>query len=230
MATTTKQNLDAVDKDPNKINKTLLNFINALISELKIKGHDFRVFEGYRSKERQDYLYSVKKTTSLKGGQSKHNILPSEAVTLLEYKNNNPLWTGFVDSAEYKKIVNNLLLQYPAITWGGNWTKPNVYQFELSVSKPQTISPPQLIPKPIIPAITPPQKQIKIAKPVIVPTPKPSPVILPKKEEESKPIPLPSSIQPKLIPASIKTEIDNSTIILVGVGMLTYFWLSKDKK
>ena len=113
----TTTNLDVANKDPNKINSELLRFSNSLINALKLKGYDYRIFEGHR----QNYLYSVKKTTSLKGGESKHNKLPSEAVSIVQYIKNQPVWGGAISGQEFKTIVNNKLLSYPNIIWGGNW-------------------------------------------------------------------------------------------------------------
>ena len=114
------ESLDAVNKDPSKINSELLRFANSLINDLKLKGYDYRIFEGYRTNERQNYLYSVKKTTSLKGGQSKHNKLPSEAVSIVQYLKGQPVWGGSISGQEFKTIVNDKLLSYPNIIWGGN--------------------------------------------------------------------------------------------------------------
>jgi hypothetical protein len=183
-------NLDIVNNDKNLIDSNLVSFANKLISEAKQAGKDLRIFEGYRSNERQDYLFKVKKTTSLKGGQSKHNSQPSRAITILEYVKNQPTWGNFPQTEQFKKIVNNLLMDYSNIEWGGNWTKPLVYQFEIMT---------KIMPKDIIPAPV-PTKIINV-------NPMPTPTITPK---------------PVLIPASIKMEVDNSSLI-IGVLLLAGF-------
>jgi len=209
-------NLDRADNDINKIQPELVKFANELIKELKLKNFDFRIFEGFRTNARQEYLYNVKKTTSLKGGQSKHNKLPSEAISIVEYKKNIPTWGGYILGSDFKKIVNNLLINYHKISWGGNWTKPNPYQFEINiVSTPKTISPPQIpsMPMPKPAAIQVPIKTVQvITKPAINPN-----IIEPTPIQE----------KPKVIPAAIKTEIDNSTVIIIGVGLLAYLFLKK---
>ena len=167
-----------------------------MIDEAKQAGIDLRIFEGYRTNERQDYLYK-QKTTSLKGGQSKHNRQPSEAITILEYKKNQPTWGNFPLTTQFKNIVNNLLLKYPSIEWGGNWDKPLVYQFEIK----SKITPVNIIP--------PPQEN------KIIPT---TPVIIPTKPPEQKPV---------IIPTSIKMEVDNSTIIVLAIAAGLFFYFRK---
>ena len=224
-------NLDAVDKDPSKINSELVKFLNILISELKLKNYDFRLFEGYRSNERQDYLYNVKKTTSLKGGQSKHNKIPSEAVSIVQYIKGQPTWGGFILTEEFKRIVNNILLKYPRIEWGGNWKNRVPYQFELKSSisnilpipiTPVIVNPPQVNPfKPTPSAIVPPPKVIT---PVLSPVrPPEQPTISPVKIEPPK-VSIP---QVKLIPASVKMEVDNSSIIILGVMAVAFLYFKK---
>lgn len=189
--------LTTANNDRKLINSSLLKFADSLISEAKKVGIDLRIFEGYRTNERQDYLFK-QKTTSLKGGESKHNRQPSEAITILEYKKNIPTWGNFPSTVQFKNIVNNLLLTNSSIEWGGNWTKPLVYQFEIRTA---------IINKDIIPPAQ-PEKIIEIIP--VDPTIKPAPQINP---------------MPVLKPASIKMEVDNSTII-IGVllaGAFLYF-------
>lgn len=184
-------NLDLVNNNRNLIDSNLISFADRLIAEGKQAGKDLRIFEGYRSNERQDYLFKVKKTTTLKGGQSKHNSQPSKAITILEYINNKPTWGNFPQTKQFKEIVNNILMDYNMVEWGGNWTKPLVYQFEIIT---------KVIPKNIVPAPQ-PAKIINV-DPVFPPTPK-----------------------PKLIPASVKMEVDNSTLIIgvILAGAFLYF-------
>jgi hypothetical protein len=219
-------NLDIANKDLDKINPELVKFVNILIQELKLKNYDFRIFEGYRSNERQNYLYNVKKTTSLKGGQSKHNKIPSEAVSIVQYIKNQPTWGGFILTEEFKKIVNGILLRYPRIEWGGNWKNKVPYQFEIKSNlsnilplpiTPVIVNPPQLNPiKPLPVAIVPPPK---IVTPVI------SPAVPLTPQPPSVPVKIPT--QAPLIPASVKMEVDNSSIIVIGVLAVAFLFLRK---
>lgn len=225
--------LDTANNERSKINSELLKFTDELIKELKLKNFDFRVFEGYRSNERQNYLYSVKKTTSLKAGESKHNKLPSEALSIVEYKKNVPTWGGYILGSDFKKIVNNLLLNYPKISWGGNWSKPLPYQFEITtVSTPKTINPPQIpatpIPKPI--AIQVPTKTIIEATKLVDNPNLIKPAITPASVKVDNPNlikPDPIINKPILTPASVKMEVDNSTVIIAGVGLLIYLFIKR---
>jgi hypothetical protein len=195
--------LNRADNSPKNINSDLLKFVNELIREAGERGTTLRIFEGYRSNDRQNYLFSVKKTTSLKGGQSKHNILPSQAVTILEYKNNQPSFDpkSFPYTDNFKKIVNNLLLKYPSIQWGGNWTRPLPIQFEITVTTPKTIDPPQVF------------KPVSTATTTIIT----DDFIIPKKMPESV----------KLTPAAIDVKIDNSTLIIGALALGLFLYIRK---
>jgi len=211
-----KQNLDLADKDPKKINSQLYNFVLSLIEDLKQKGYDYRIFEGYRSNERQNYLYSVKKTTSLKAGQSKHNTLPSEAVSLVQYIKGQPTWGGHIQGSDFRNIVNNKLLNYPNIIWGGNWKSPIPYQFEIVISNtPKVVNPPQIQPtiKPV--SIIPPTPQVITVNPIETP----KPAIIPAITDTKKPV--------SIVPTSVKMEVDNSTIIVLGLLLGAYIFLKK---
>jgi hypothetical protein len=189
--------LTTANKDRNLINSNLLKFADSLISEAKQVGIDLRIFEGYRTNERQDYLFK-QKTTSLKGGQSKHNFKPSQAITILQYKNNQPTWGGFPQTTQFKNIVNNLLMINSSIEWGGNWKNPLVYQFEIRTP----ISNKDIIP---------PAQQNKIIEVTpIEPTIKPASQINP---------------MPVLKPVSVKMTVDNSTLIIgvILAGAFLYF-------
>lgn len=215
------------DRDPSKINNDLLNFSNELIRDLKTLGKDFRIFEGYRSPQEQDRLFAAKKS-SLRGGQSKHNKLPSEAVTIYEYKNNQPVYTGFIQSTQFKKMVNQLLLKYKSVSWGGNFKSPILGHFEIIpiVKKAVEVNPAPIPPQQITPVvISPPIKPvIPVVQPAPTINPQPQPIVV----EPIKPTP-PAIVTPpaKLIPASVKMEIDNSTLILVAVAIGVFFWMKK---
>lgn len=110
--------------DPRKIDPRLLHFMAQLSGALKREsniplGHyddfyGFRIYEGYRSKERQDFLYEQGRTkpgpivTKARAGQSAHNY--GMAVDLCDI------------NLELKKAeIEKTLLGNPAIEWGGHW-------------------------------------------------------------------------------------------------------------
>lgn len=206
--------------DPKLINSDLYRFSQELIKELKILGKDFRIFEGFRSVTDQEKLYKEKKTT-LKPGQSKHNKNPSEAVTIYEYQNNKPIFTGFITSQQFKNIVNNLTLKYKGVIWGGNFKSPILGHFEIipTVKTAVEINPAPIPPPQIKPIFIPPVKPVVNVEPVKKPVYTP----IPEKKTEITPV-----VQPaKLIPASVKVEVDNSTIIIAALAAGLFFWLKK---
>lgn len=206
----TKENLDKPDNDRSKINPILLKFFDDLRSELQLKNIDIRIFEGYRTAERQNYLKNVKKTTDLGAGKSLHNKLPSDAILINQYLKNSPVWGGYLEGTDFKKIVNNLLLKNSLIEWGGNFKKPLVYQFSVKIADKKTVNPPQVIVNPPRPAvINPPSKTIpSVSNPIAIPK------IIP-------------NTPTKLIPASVKVEVDNSTIIVGTLAFLAFLWVRK---
>ena len=88
-----------------------------------IVARDCRILEGHRSYGRQDELFEEGRTT-LRGGDSKHNRTPSEAVDVAPWYPDPPhihweehrefyLFAGFVFGVADE-------LQIP-IRWGGDW-------------------------------------------------------------------------------------------------------------
>ena len=69
------------------------NLIEILYDAIEITPYDFCILSGYRSVEEQDELYSIGRTvlknenpvTWVRGGQSRHNSHPSEAVDFAPY-------------------------------------------------------------------------------------------------------------------------------------------------
>lgn len=203
--------------DPKLIDPTLYKFSQDLIKELKILNKDFRIFEGFRSIADQERLFKDKKTT-VKPGESKHNKNPSEAVTIYEYQNNKPIFTGFITTQQFRNIVNNLTLKYKGVLWGGNFKSPILGHFEIIPTvktaieiNPAPMPPVQIKPLPINPPIKPvvytPPVQTPVSVPVVTPQP------------EAKPV--------KIIPAAVKVEVDNSTLILAALGIGIFFWMRK---
>lgn len=211
--------------DPKLINPDLYRFSQELIKELKISGKDFRIFEGFRSFSDQEKLFKDKKTT-VKPGQSKHNKNPSEAVTIYEYQNNKPIFTGFITTQQFKNIVNNLTLKYKGVVWGGNFKSPILGHFEImpTVKSAVEINPAPIPPAQIKPIFIPPIKPVTQIEPVK----KPTNLIQEQKPVIILPKPAPAAITPaKLIPASVKVEVDNSTIIIAALAAGLFFWMRK---
>jgi hypothetical protein len=100
------------------------------------------------------------------------------------------------------------------------------YQFEIKSNlsnilpipiTPVIVNPPQVNPiKPLPVAIVPPPK---IVTPVV------SPVAPPSVQPPSVPVKIPT--QAPLIPASVKMEVDNSSIIVIGVLAVAFLFLKK---
>ena len=91
----------------------------AIISEMKKKGHEVRVVQGYRSREEQDKLYAQGRTTpgaivtNAKGGESLHNFgCAVDFVFVKEgYNASSLLWETLGAVGKRQGFV-----------WGGDWT------------------------------------------------------------------------------------------------------------
>ena len=85
-----------------------------VIDDAKLLGHELRIIETYRSKERQLDLYNQKKT-KLKNVGVHHYGLAADVVKMIK---GNPSWSGdwtFLGKlAEKHKLI-----------WGGDWGFPN---------------------------------------------------------------------------------------------------------
>lgn len=107
---------EIVNRDPKLISPILLDFYTDLSINLKTKfNKDFRIFEGFRTLERQKVLKAKGFSKTLK---SKHLFNPSKAIDVIEYP---WTWSGFILSNDYKNFVIELLKKYPTINWGGKW-------------------------------------------------------------------------------------------------------------
>lgn len=83
-----------------------------------IKTHDCTVIEGHRSRERQDYLYSIGRTKAL-WPQSKHNHYPAKAVDVMPY----PIdWNDRKRLEEFADVVLMTAKRMKIdIKWGGHF-------------------------------------------------------------------------------------------------------------
>lgn len=79
----------------------------------------FRPFEGFRSNERQDYLYTVEKTTKARAWRSAHNY--GLAVDYVAYKDGVWSWEGPIDWLFLKQAAVGAGLLVPI-----SWDKPHV--------------------------------------------------------------------------------------------------------
>ena len=84
------------------------------------------VTEGYRSVEAQDELYTRGRSapgpvvTYKRGGESKHNALPSRALDVaLLLADGSVLWSGFLLS----KFARLMKAADARVRWGGDWPK-----------------------------------------------------------------------------------------------------------
>ena len=83
----------------------------------------FKPFEGYRTPERQDYLFTVTKSTKAKGWQSAHNYgLAVDFVALSDPKNMSSWsWEGHHDWDTLREIANSV-----GLICAIKWDKPHV--------------------------------------------------------------------------------------------------------
>lgn len=88
-----------------------------------IKLIDFRVLEGHRSKERQDFLHS-NGSSQLPGGKSKHNFSPSKAFDVAPYPIN---WK---DRERFSYLAGIMIGIAHAkgirLRWGGDWNQDGI--------------------------------------------------------------------------------------------------------
>lgn len=79
----------------------------------------FKPFEGYRSPERQDYLFTVEKTTRARGWQSAHNY--GLAVDFVAYNDGSWSWEGSEDWDFLREAATNCGLMCTI-----SWDRPHV--------------------------------------------------------------------------------------------------------
>lgn len=87
-----------------------------------IRHYDCSILEGYRSNERQERLFK-EGSTKLRGGQSKHNQMPSFAVDVVPY----PVrWDKVESFYHFGGFVLATAKQLQiSIRWGGDWDRDN---------------------------------------------------------------------------------------------------------
>lgn len=102
-----------------------------ILTDRVIKDIDISIIGGYRSPEEQDRLYHAG-MTKLKGGDSKHNSNPSEAVDIAPYIRGEGIpWNrheqfyymaGIVFSHWKQMTRDNVPIKKGTLLrWGGNW-------------------------------------------------------------------------------------------------------------
>lgn len=93
-----------------------------VVKEMASLGHTVHVFEGFRSKARQDELYAQGRTTAgnvvtnAKGGESLHNY--GVAVDIVFGPKGKPSW----NPKEPWKLLGSVGKKY-GFEWGGDWSK-----------------------------------------------------------------------------------------------------------
>ncbi len=115
-----KQGTKRLDEAGNEVYATALHpkvqkRVIKLIAEAHKAGLNVDLFEGYRSFERQNYLYNVKKTTKAKGGRSWHNY--GLAVDVV-FKDSRGRWS-WANKHDWKAL--GLIGKKLGFTWGGDW-------------------------------------------------------------------------------------------------------------
>jgi len=102
--------------------KTCDKRLQKLFNEV-IKQFDCSIIGGYRSDSEQEY-YFKKGLTKLRGGESKHNLQPSQAVDVcpypIDWSNHKRyiLFAGYVKGIASQMNIN--------IRWGGDWDSDNI--------------------------------------------------------------------------------------------------------
>ena len=102
--------------------KTCDKRLQKLFNEV-IKHFDCSIIGGYRSDSEQDY-YFKKGLTKLRGGESKHNLQPSQAVDVCPYPIDWSNHKRYILFAGYVKgIASQMNIK---IRWGGDWDSDNI--------------------------------------------------------------------------------------------------------
>lgn len=88
----------------------------------------------HRTNEEQAALYAIgrtvqgKKVTNAKAGQSKHNLMPSQAFDIA-FK--NPGGSLNWDAKLFKKFADLIISIEPTIVWGGDWKMRDNPHFQI---------------------------------------------------------------------------------------------------
>ena len=122
-----------VNRNVNLLYRPFIEDILSLVYELHHKGCNLYIFEGYRSFERQSYLYEqgrtrlydylgrkLPKVTNAKPGFSYHNY--GMAVDLVFDANIYKPGMQWTWDGNYS-ILGETLRKYPSLEWAGDWNK-----------------------------------------------------------------------------------------------------------
>jgi len=102
--------------------KTCDKRLQKLFNEV-IKHFDCSIIGGYRSDSEQEF-YFKKGLTKLRGGESKHNLQPSQAVDVCPYPIDWSNHKRYILFAGYVKgIASQMNIK---IRWGGDWDSDNI--------------------------------------------------------------------------------------------------------
>jgi len=102
--------------------KTCDKRLQKLFNEV-IKHFDCSIIGGYRSNSEQEYFFK-KGLTKLRGGESKHNLQPSQAVDVCPYPIDWSNHKRYILLAGYVKgIASQMNIK---IRWGGDWDSDNI--------------------------------------------------------------------------------------------------------
>jgi peptidoglycan L-alanyl-D-glutamate endopeptidase CwlK len=102
--------------------KTCDKRLRKLFNEV-IKHFDCSIIGGYRSDSEQEY-YFKKGLTKLRGGESKHNLQPSQAIDVCPYPIDWSNHKRYILFAGYVKgIASQMNIK---IRWGGDWDSDNI--------------------------------------------------------------------------------------------------------
>lgn len=101
--------------------KTCDKRLQKLFNEV-IKHFDCSIIGGYRSDSEQEF-YFKKGLTKLRGGESKHNLQPSQAIDVCPYPIDWSNHKRYILFAGYVKgIASQMNIK---IRWGGDWDSDN---------------------------------------------------------------------------------------------------------
>jgi peptidoglycan L-alanyl-D-glutamate endopeptidase CwlK len=102
--------------------KTCDKRLRKLFNEV-IKHFDCSIIGGYRSDSEQEF-YFKKGLTKLRGGESKHNLQPSQAIDVCPYPIDWSNHKRYILFAGYVKgIASQMNIK---IRWGGDWDSDNI--------------------------------------------------------------------------------------------------------
>lgn len=107
---------------------TLHSELQLLMREV-LRTRDHSLIDGYRTNERQAEMVRLK-LTKVGPGQSKHNLIPSEAVDAIPYpfrqrdwkdRDKFHLWAGYMLAVADRLYLEGKMTR--RVRWGGDWDK-----------------------------------------------------------------------------------------------------------